>query len=298
MKLARLAVVAVLFAGCATGSAPRAPAFAVSVVGQGPPVIFIPGLGGAGQVWSSTVEKLQQRHTCHVLTLAGFAGQAPIEAPVLPQVREAIARYITDERLARPVIVGHSLGGFLAVDLAARHPELPGPLVIVDALPFLPAATDPTATPESVRPQAEALRRQLRDTPTTQLREIERQTLRTMIRDEDKIELALDWFMRSDPNTLGETVLEMMTTDLRPALPRVASPALVIGTWVAMSSFVTRAHVEALFRAQYGGLATWQFVMAEKAKHFVMLDDPDFLVAAIQSFIGAHPGTPLGSSPK
>jgi len=55
-------------------------------------------------------------------------------------------------------LVGHSLAASSALDLASRHPELVGRLVIVDSLPFLPAATNPSATPASMRAVADTIR--------------------------------------------------------------------------------------------------------------------------------------------
>ena len=122
----------------ATATAPTS--FRVHVTGQGRPMILIPGLMSSGDTWKSTVARYQDRFQCHVLTLAGFAGVPPIAAPLLATVRTELAAYIRAQRLDRPVIVGHSLGGTLALALAADHPDLAGPLVIVDSLPFLAGA--------------------------------------------------------------------------------------------------------------------------------------------------------------
>jgi N-formylmaleamate deformylase len=287
MKIDRFFALLSLVGGCAGTPAPEAgtPEFVVEVTGQGPPVIFIPGLASSGEVWDGVVTDLSPTHTCHVLTLAGFAGTPPIAPPVLARVREALAHYIVDRQLSRSVVVGHSLGGFVALDLAATHSELVGSLLIVDSLPFFSVVNDPNATPESARPQAEAFRRQLLSTPTAELEAMERQSLGTMIRDADKIELALGWFVKSDLPTVAQTVVEMMTTDLRPALGRIPIPVRVIGTWIAYAADVTRAQAEARFVAEYANLPGVEIVMADHARHFVMFDDLAFLLAQVHEVL-------------
>src|SRR6185295_1545738 len=61
-------------------------AFRVEVVGRGNPMILIPGLSSSGDTWEATVARYKDRFTCHVLTLAGFAGVPAIEAPLMSTV--------------------------------------------------------------------------------------------------------------------------------------------------------------------------------------------------------------------
>ncbi|MFZ0035104.1 MAG: alpha/beta hydrolase [Sedimentisphaerales bacterium] len=82
-------------------------AFTVKVTGSGRPMILIPGLGCGGNVWDGTVAHFKDRYECHVVTLAGFAGQPSIGGPFLEQVRSGLVEYIRQKKLERPVIVGH-----------------------------------------------------------------------------------------------------------------------------------------------------------------------------------------------
>src|ERR1700675_952234 len=145
--------------GAAAFAQTPAPSFHVDIVGKGQPMILIPGFASSGKTWDSTVARYKDRFECHVLTLAGFAGEPRIEAPFLETVRRDLATYIQKKKMNKPVIVGHSLGGFMALWLAEKEPDLVGPLVIVDSLPFLAAVMQPGATVESVKPMAENMRK-------------------------------------------------------------------------------------------------------------------------------------------
>src|SRR5208283_587695 len=107
----------------------------VVVSGAGAPMILIPGLASGGNVWDGAVEHFKGRYQCHVLTLAGFAGQPPIVGPFLEKVRDSIIKYIRDQKLDHPIIIGHSLGGMMAFWVAEKAPAEVGPVISVDGLP-------------------------------------------------------------------------------------------------------------------------------------------------------------------
>ena len=128
-------------------------------------VVFIPGFACSGEVWHETVEAIGNSCTCYVLTMPGFAGVAPEAHPSFEGWKQQIIRFIEEEHLERPVLVGHSMGGGLALAVAAERPDLLKSVVVVDALPCLsalynPAAADgarrcaicPSATPERGQP--------------------------------------------------------------------------------------------------------------------------------------------------
>jgi pimeloyl-ACP methyl ester carboxylesterase len=263
--------------------------FKVEVIGHGQPMILIPGLSSSGEVWASTVARYKAKYKCHVLTLAGFAGEPPITAPFLEKVRLGIADYIRQKKLHRPVVVGHSLGGFLALWLASKEPDMVGPIIVIDMLPYLPAAQQPNATPELIKPQAEMMRKGMLAAQTPEQRQ-QQQTmvLQTMITDPANIALAAKWGVASDQNTVAQAMYEMFTIDLRPELARIKAPALVIGTWIGLRQYATKEQIEKNFRTQYANLADYKFVMSDKAKHFVMFDDPDFLFREMDIFLASQ----------
>src|SRR5439155_18110270 len=100
--------------------------------------IFIPGLTCDGHVWDATLAHLGGKVQAHVVSLAGFAGAAPITKPLLPTVRDELVEYIRTNHLDHPILVGHSLGGFITFWVAETAPDLVGGGVAVDGAPFLP----------------------------------------------------------------------------------------------------------------------------------------------------------------
>ncbi|MEL6944700.1 MAG: alpha/beta hydrolase, partial [Bacteroidota bacterium] len=115
----------------------------VKVTGDGDPIIFIPGFTVPGESWDSTILQLQKEYECHVVTLAGFGGKAPIDFPWLPTVNQALEDYINEKKLIDVAIIGHSLGGTIAAWLASRENNKISEIILIDALPATGALVFP-----------------------------------------------------------------------------------------------------------------------------------------------------------
>ncbi len=268
------------------------PAFTVRVVGQGPPMLLIPGLTCPGAVWDETVAHYQRQYQCHVVSLAGFGGAAPaagaVADPLLPAVRDQLLAYLKTQKLRQPVVVGHSLGGFLALWLSTTQPEAVGPLVILDSLPFLGAVQNPAATAETARPGAAALRAQMRTGALPPA--ARRQLAAGMVTDSARVTQVARWGAASDPATVAQAMYDLYTTDLRPDLGRVRQPVLVLGTWAAYQPYgATKESTRAIFAQQYAKLPQQDIEMSEAGRHFVMYDDTAWFLAQTDAFLKAHP---------
>jgi pimeloyl-ACP methyl ester carboxylesterase len=208
--------------------------FQVKVTGHGQPMILIPGLSSSGETWDTTVDHYKDRFECHVLTLAGFVGVPRIPAPMLDKVRDGLADYIRKNKLAHPIIVGHSLGGFLALDFGARYPELPGKLVIVDSYPFLAGIMDPKATPEQARASADQMRQYYAAmTQDAYVRFVKSGlSTRDMVEKEADFDRITAWSLATDRTAASDAMAEMMGADLRESLADIKVPTLVFGSWI------------------------------------------------------------------
>lgn len=263
--------------------------FTVERVGTGEPMILIPGLLSSGEVWTTTVERYKARYDMHVLTLAGFGGGPAPDGAFLPVVRDAVIAYIRDTGLKRPIVVGHSLGGFLAFWIAATAPDQVGAVIAVDGVPYLGALMNPTATPDAARPQAEQLRALYASFTPQQLRAQSQMSLAGMITSQADVERALGWVDRSDPRAAGQAVFEMLTTDLRDAVGAIVAPVLLVGAAEFARDEATQQRVRAAYEAQVARVKTRTVTLAATSRHFIMLDAPGTLWAAMDAFMAARP---------
>ncbi len=262
-----------------------AQAFKAEVTGQGKPIIFIPGLASSGEVWNGTVQRFCGPNQCHVLTLAGFAGQAAIEQPLLPAVEEELAAYISANKLEKPTIVGHSLGGFVALKLASDHPDKVGRLVIVDSLPALGATQMPDITPDQMKAMAARMRDGMLAQDEAARAAAQRRTVGSMATAPADVERIIGWGKQSDRSTVASAMYQLMSSDLRGDVARIKAPTLVLGTWIAFKDYAPRAAIAETFKAQYAKLDGAQIELADTARHFIMYDDPEWMYARMEQFL-------------
>lgn len=261
------------------------PAFSVQVSGQGQDMILIPGLASSGAVWDDTVAHYRQHYRCHVLTLAGFAGAPAIQGDLLDQTEQGISQYIEVQHLDHPVIVGHSLGGFLAMRLAEDHPGQVGRLVIVDSLPALGATRIPDATPEQLRTFAAQMRDNMEKSGTAQSEATIRKTAEGMATAPINVEKIVTWSKASDQHTVNAAMYDVLASDIRPQLPQIKSPTLVLGTWIEFKDYAPKSAIEGTFKQQYAGLSGAKIELSDKALHFIMFDDPAWMFDRMDTFL-------------
>lgn len=263
--------------------------FTVEVSGQKRlgTMILIPGLTNDGRVWERTVNAFEDDYEMHVISLAGFAGSAPIavDSGWLEHMRDEVIAYARGKGIEKPVLVGHSLGGFLSLWIAASAPELPSAVINVDGLPFLGATMDPNATVESVRGQAQQMR-QMMMSPNAQFSQMQEQQIKMMARDATAHEDLIRMARESDTKAVSTAMYELFTTDLRQELSKISVPVLNLHAWAAYSSYgVTRQSIEQMLAAQYAKLPNATIRIHDESYHFIMVDEPEWMHAEMKEFL-------------
>lgn len=274
-----------LAAGVAQAKEPTR--FTVAVRGSGPDIILIPGLASSRDVWSATAKQLEGRYRVHLVQVAGFAG-APAggnaDGPVVEPLADEIVAYIEAQHLDHPAIIGHSMGGFTALMIAAHHPDAVGRVMVVDALPFFSVLFGPTVTVDAVRPQAAAFR----DAVIAQTPEVfaagQDRVMAGLVRSPEARAAPIAWSLATDRGVMARATYDVMTTDLRGDLARITAPVTVLyardpGMGAAFS------RVDPLYTDNYAALKGVRLRPVDGAFHFIMLDQPQAFAAEVEAFL-------------
>ncbi|THD77230.1 MAG: alpha/beta hydrolase [Phenylobacterium sp.] len=258
------------------------------VIGYGPDVILVTGLSSAELTWGAEAARLKDHYRLHLIQIAGFGGAAVganDAGPVLAPVAAEIDAYIRDNRLQRPAVIGHSLGGLVALELAAAHPKDVSRLMILDSLPFVGLQAGATSAAQ-LEPQAAAVRAQLTAAPQAAYAATTPATAAQMAAspaDQAKVAAAM---AASDHRTVADALYDAMTSDLRPALAGLPMPVTVL--YAAKSSAgLPQAASDALYAKAYADVPHHSVQRVDGAAHFLMLDQPAAFDAAVQAFLAA-----------
>ena len=289
-----LGLAALALAACASTPAPEATAgfssnrIEISTRGGGPDVILIPGLTSHRDVWESTAAALEDSHTVHVVQVKGFAGvaaEANAEGPVAAPVADEIARYIREQNLGSAALIGHSMGGTIAMMVAARHPDAVDRVMVVDMFPWMGAMFGPPgATTESVRQTADQIRAQMLAAPPGAASPMMEQMISSMVRTESARPTMLRYAHDSDRRTVANAFHELIVTDLRPELSNIRVPLTALYV-IPPNVPIPAAQYESFMRVSYANAPQTRFVKIDDSYHFIMIDQFDRFMSEVNTFL-------------
>lgn len=236
-----------------------------SVGGSDPPLVLIHGAGGSRLHWAPTTRRLSGR-SVYAIDLPGH-GRSPGDGPEsIEEYVEGLSSWLHQTGLHRPVLVGHSMGGAIALSAALELPETLAGLVLVgtsDHLPVNPTLLGMLTKDETYR---------------------------------EAVDLIISWSFSpsADPRMLELTRKRMLEiprqvlfSDLRACerfdvqgrLGEIRLPTLVI------CGADDRMTPERNVRRLTHGIPDSRFTLIQGAGHMAMLEQPAALDEAIQDFL-------------
>lgn len=250
-----------------------------------PDVVLIPGLNSARSVWADEAKLLAPNYRLHLLQINGFAGQPAgvnTNGPLLAPIVEELHAYVAAEKI-HPTVVGHSLGGMIALMYADKYPADVRKLVIVDSFPTAALMLGPGMTPAQIAPRVEIIRKQYLGLPVDQYNAMQPATAARLVKNPEAQKTVASWGIASDRNVSVNALIEDMTNDVTPDLPKIKVPTLML--YPLDDPTQNAEKTDALYQGAYQGMPNITLKRIDHSRHFIMYDQPEAFHAALESFL-------------
>jgi pimeloyl-ACP methyl ester carboxylesterase len=252
-------------------------------------LVLIPGLASGPWIWNEAIARLAPHFTIYAVALPGFDGRSASDRKDLfASFSRDFWAMLAEKSITRPVVIGHSLGGTLAISLAEEHPELLAGIVAVDGLPVFPMLAN--ATPEQRAAMASQYSGKYSALDSIAALASERYYMSTIgtIRPE-LVEPTALLEARSDMKAVAAWTKEDLSSDLRPQLVRIVIPFLEIMPYNPADAKppmnYSQEQTLAFYRSLVAGASTVSVVAIAPSRHFVMLDQPEKFGREIERFL-------------
>lgn len=244
------------------------------VFGRGRPVLFLHGWLGSWRYWFPTMEVVAEHFRTYSFDFWGFGDSRRKQTQESIQAySDQVIRFLDELGIDRVQLVGHSMGGMVALKTAINHPDritrvaTVGAPIDGDSLSWLLKLTD--------RPIfADAFAR---------LPWLRRYLFRFFLGEtaDPAVHEVIDDSVKSSANTLRHAVSSMWRTDLRPELERLRVPALIVH---GGRDDIVRPNQADLFDK----VAAAEVVMLPRSRHFPFLDEAELFNEVLLRFLKAH----------
>jgi pimeloyl-ACP methyl ester carboxylesterase len=233
-----------------------------------PAIILIHGLASRLDHWNPVASALARHHRVLRMDLRGHGrSQAPEDGYSIRQFADDVAALARSQRIRNAVVVGHSMGSTVALELARRHPRVVASLVLVDG------ALDQYATARDV--ERTELWRMLADTPYDEAMPALYRQFFPDARDADIATRVVRDAARTPEHAAIASWRATLTANVPAIAKQVRQPTLYVN---ASNNDRTATDVSTV-------LPRAQFAQVAGAGHFVQLEAPDQLTAMLRRFV-------------
>ena len=228
------------------------------VAGEGDPVVLVHGLSGSTRWWVRNVPDLAEHHRVYLVNLPGF-GALRRSGPrfVLAEATSWLLAWMEAVGLERAHLVGHSMGGYLSLRLAARRPEAVDRLVLVD----------PAGIPSH----------------RTMLGHLGPLLLSARYGRPEFLPVLVRDALCAGPFTLLRATRDLLAEDVRDDLRRVEAPTLLV--WGERDPLIPPS-IGDVMRAE---IPASRLLVIERAGHNPMFDRPENFNGALLAFLAGEP---------
>jgi 3-oxoadipate enol-lactonase len=240
-----------------------------------PALVFLHGIGGAARAWRGQLEAFAHRYHAIAWDMPGYGGSAPLAATSIATLADTLEEFLQQIGAAKPVIVGHSIGGMIVQQWLAKYPRVAAAVVLAQTSPafgkadgdwqksFLDARLGPLDRGETLASLAPTLVKELvGDDP-----------------DANGVAVARDCMANIPEASYRANMLALMGFDQRNALKDIKIPALVL------SGSKDKNAPAPMMKKMASYIPSAKYVELEGAGHLVNLERPQAFNAALDQFL-------------
>ncbi len=262
----------------------------VSVIdtgGDGPPLLWLHGLGGVWQNWLLNIPAFMGTHRCVAIDMPGFGqSEMPAGEISIPGFAGTVDNVCDQLGLDNPVVIGNSMGGFVGAELAVSFPTRVAKLVLVSAAGL---STEYLAR-EPLLAAARAFavltaRTGLRGSPVVKRARLRRVALQAILRYPERLSIPLVTELLRGANADGflPAFEALMSYSFRDKLERIEVPVLIV--WGRNDILVPVEDADG-FEHLIGENA--HSVIFEDTGHLAMVERPSRFNELLGSFIAGE----------
>jgi pimeloyl-ACP methyl ester carboxylesterase len=241
------------------------------VFGHGRPVLFLHGWLGSWRYWFPTIERTAEHFRTYSFDFWGFGDTRRQITPVsIQSYSDQVIHFLDELGIDRVLLVGHSMGGMVALKTAINHPKrisrvvAVGAPIVGDSLSWLLKLTDRPVLADAFARMPWLRRRMFRmflgETNDPAVNEI------------------LDDSVKSSSATLRRAVGSMWRTDLRPELSRLTVPTLIVH---GGRDEIVQPNQADLFDQ----VPSAEVVVMPESRHFPFLDEAELFNETLLRFL-------------
>ncbi|MCP4571165.1 MAG: alpha/beta hydrolase [bacterium] len=231
-------------------------------------MVLVHGLGSNADVWTDMRPYLGKVFTTWAFELSGHGATQPVLDPTVESEALRLAEFLEAEGITYPTVVGHGIGGMVALRFALDHPHLCHRLILLDSVPRQLGTDDEKAA-----------------TATRLAEDYNRFVYSRYARLSSKPDITeriVDTALRTHEPSFTSVFMSTMDFDVTEELNGLSVPMLIVGSEMMFpSNEDSHAILEAV---GFGHARALSFKRLALAGHFVMLERPVYLASVLMAF--------------
>lgn len=231
-------------------------------------MVLIHGLGSKAAVWDQVKPYLMGTFKVRVFEMSGHGSTQPVMDPTLESETDRLEAFIADEGLVYPTLVGHGMGGMIALNYSIRHPADVHRLIVMDTAPKQLASIE----------EKTEVAKQL----ATNYDEFVASRFMNISPDKAITDDIIDTALRTDSASFISLLMSSFDYDVTGDLYTMSVPMLVIGSELMFPGADSSQHL--LEHYGFGSAKSLSFKRMGKTGHFMMLERPIHTASVLLAF--------------